>query len=129
MKYLALLFLLPANSFAGLSVLKYQSVSCQLLADGEVKKDMTSPLMTISIEDHLGRFAQIQFGDEQRKIQYQILIEDDVTRPQADQLVVLQNLMVGSVESSFEFVTHEPSWTKISQGDIQVQCELNRPLQ
>jgi hypothetical protein len=125
MKSLVFLFLFPATSFASLSAIKYQSVNCKFLKNGEVKKEINAPLMKISIEAHLGRFAQLHFDDEQRRIQYQILIEDHFSQTQTEQLLVLQNLKVGEVESSFEFVAHELNWTKISQGEVQVQCELN----
>lgn len=78
--------------------------------------------MTLTIDTHLGRFQQIQFGDEQAKIQYQILIEDDVDFE--GHVLVLQNLQVGEQESSSEFSAKELKWVRIAQGQHSVRCNL-----
>ncbi|MNT87079.1 hypothetical protein D3C72_2274460 [compost metagenome] len=76
------------------------------------------------IEDRLGRFAQIQFGDEQKVIQYQLLIEDDLQMPKSKNVLVLQNLKVGELESSAEFSAKDVNWVRIGQGALSVTCNL-----
>ncbi len=112
----------------GLPVLAYQSISCRLSKEDQVVKEMSSSLMTLTIEDHLGRFAQFQLGDEELKIQYQILIEDDASVKTHDSVLVLQNLLVGSVESSSEVSARDLTWLRIRQGDYSVDCDLKKNI-
>lgn len=115
-------FLASSLAWAEMPVLKYQGVSCRLLKDDEVVSERSVKLMTLTIDTHLGRFQEIQFGDEQAKIQYQILIEDDVESE--GHVLVLQNLKVGELESSSEFSTKDLKWVRLAQGSHSVKCEL-----
>ncbi|UOF02871.1 hypothetical protein [Bdellovibrio reynosensis] len=125
MKKLVSLFLfLPVSSFAALPVLKYSEVTCRLSVDEKVVKETTASLMTLVIEESLGRFAQIQFGDDTKKIQYQILIEN--SEKQKDAVNVLQNLMVGDAESSVEFSALTPNWVRVGHGNHSVACDLKQ---
>lgn len=126
MKVLVLFFLLsPSFAFAAMPVLSFKSVQCSLSVDEKVVKTTESvPLMTLMVDDAIARFAQIQFGDAERKIQYQLLIEDDVKTK--DAVLVLQNLMVGDLESSAEFSAKEPTWVRVRQGAYSVSCEVNK---
>lgn len=119
-----LLVFLPLGSWAGIPSLNYKSITCHLLEGDKVVKEHTTKLMLLTIEDHLGRFAEIQFGDETQKIQYQLLIEDDTAVKSAEAILVLQNLMVGQTESSSEFAAKEVSWVRIAQGTYSVSCDL-----
>lgn len=115
-------FLTASFAWAEMPVLKYQSASCQFLKDDTIVSEKVVNLMTLTIDTHLGRFQQIQFGDEQAKIQYQILIEDDVDFE--GHVLVLQNLQVGEQESSSEFSAKELKWVRIAQGQHSVRCNL-----
>lgn len=123
MKKLFVLFLmLPSFSWAALPALKYKNVECKLSVDGKLVKTQRQQMMTLIIEDSLGRFAQIQFGDEKQKIQYQLLIENDVVM--ADGVLVLQNLMIDTLESSSEFSAKDATWVRLGQGAYSVSCVL-----
>lgn len=115
-------FLTSSLVWAEMPVLKYQGVSCRLSKDGEFVREKAVKLMTLTIDTHLGRFQEIQFGDEQSKIQYQILIEDDVDSE--GHVLVLQNLKVGELESSSEFSAKDLKWVRVAQGSHSVRCEL-----
>lgn len=115
-------FLVSSLAWAEMPVLKYQGVGCRLLKDDEVVSEKSLKLMTLTIDTHIGRFQEIQFGDEQTKIQYQILIEDDVDS--VGHVLVLQNLKVGELESSSEFSTKDLKWVRLAQGSHSVKCEL-----
>lgn len=116
----------PAFSWAGMpAALNYKTAECRLLQEDKVVKTQSVSLITLTVGDHLGRFAEIQFGDEQMKIQYQVLIEDDIRSTSADAVLVLQNLMVDSLESSSEFSAKEARWIRIAQGTHSVTCDLN----
>lgn len=118
------LILIPSFSWAGMPVLGYKTAECRLLLEDKIVRERSVSLMTLTVEDHLGRFAEIQFGDDQKKIQYQILIEDDIQSISSDSILVLQNLMVDSLESSSEFSAKEVSWVRIAQGEYSVTCNL-----
>lgn len=133
MKLIALLlFTLPSFTWAALPVLNYKNVECKLFVDGKLVKEQSQPLMTLIIEDSLGRFAQIQFGDEQKKIQYQLLIENAPAKSENGlslvatdgAVLVLQNLMIGTLESSSEFTAKDVTWVRIAQGTHSVSCDL-----
>lgn len=115
---------LPVFSWAAMPVLSYKSVDCRLFVEDKIAKEQTAPLMTLVIEERLGRFAQIQFGDEQTKIQYQILLEDDLQAKNLDTVLILQNLMVDKLESSSEISAKEINWVRIAQGTYSVSCDL-----
>lgn len=124
MKLIALIILaLPSFTWAALPVLNYKNVECQLRVDGQLVKEQSQPLMTLIIEDSIGRFVQIQFGDEQKKIQYQLLIENAPATTDGA-VLVLQNLMVDKLESSSEFSAKDVTWVRIAQGTHSVSCTL-----
>lgn len=126
---LVILFLFPSLVWAGgLPVLAYQGVTCRLTREDQVIREVSSQLMTLTIEDHLGRFVELRLGDEENKIQYQILIEDDVNAKNQDSVLVLQNLMVGATESSSEFSAKELTWLRIRQGMYSVDCDLKKKI-
>lgn len=102
--------------------MRYESVVCSYSESETVKKTVSSPLMTISIDGDFGRFAEIQFGDETKKIQYQILLENDAKNVAS--VNILQNLLVGDLESSAEFSAEAPKYARIAQGAHSVRCEL-----
>ena len=116
---------IPTTVFAKMPLWSFQSVSCGLSVDGDLKNEVTSALIPLTVDDHMGRFVELQLGDEKQKIQYQILIEDDVSVVAGDQLIVLQNLMVDGQESSSEFTTKDLNWCRISQGRLSVSCKIN----
>lgn len=126
MKVLGLLLLLsPSFSFAAMPVLSFKSVQCSLSVEEKVVKTTESlPLMTLMVDNSIARFAQIQFGDAEMKIQYQLLIEDDAKTK--DAVLVLQNLMVAETESSAEFSAKEVTWARVRQGSYSVSCEMNK---
>ncbi|WP_374078275.1 hypothetical protein [Bdellovibrio bacteriovorus] len=132
MKYVLLLLALSCNAQAALPVLNYKNIECQLRVDGKLVKEQSQPLMTLIIEDSIGRFVQIQFGDEQKKIQYQLLIENapatsesGLTVASTDgSVLVLQNLMVDKLESSSEFTAKDVTWVRIAQDTHSVSCTL-----
>ncbi|KYG64419.1 hypothetical protein AZI85_03080 [Bdellovibrio bacteriovorus] len=123
MKSLVLFLLaVPGIAQAAMPVLSYKNVECRYTENDKLVKEQSVALMTLVIEDSLGRFAQIQFGDDAKKIQYQILIEDDLKTK--DSVVILQNLMVDKLESSSELSGKEVSWVRIAQGTHSVRCDL-----
>ncbi|QDK36897.1 hypothetical protein [Bdellovibrio sp. NC01] len=126
---ISILVLLPSLGFAAVKrVTDYKSVSCTLSKNEtklEEKKDLN--LLLLSIEDHLGKFAQVAFTDGQTKLQYQLLIEDDVTSKTMDAFVVLQNLKVGDKEISSEFAAKDLQWASINDGTYKVSCTLSAP--
>lgn len=121
---LLLLVFMSSSAWAAMPVLNYKNITCRLVVDGVLVKEQSQSLMTLMIEERLGRFVQIQFGDEQKTIQYQILIEDDVNSPVADSVLILQNLMIGELESSSEVSAKEVTWIRIAQGTHSVSCDL-----
>jgi hypothetical protein len=80
--------------------------------------------MTVTIDQDLARFAQIQFGDDKLQIQYQVLLENDAKTE--GHINVLQNLLVGETENSVEFSQAAPASAEISQGAHAVRCELRK---
>jgi hypothetical protein len=120
-----LLTLSPLASFAGqMPTLKFKAVDCTLAVDNLIVKSVTGDLMSLVVDDHIGRFAQLQLGDDKNKIQYQILIEDDLKDKKSDKVIVLQNLMVNDLESSSEFSTSDLSWVRLRQGLYSVSCDV-----
>lgn len=67
-KVILCLSLLPAFSWAGVPVLTYKTAECGLSLEGQAVKVKSVSLITLTIEDHLGRFAEIQFDDEPGKL-------------------------------------------------------------
>ncbi|MEK2644520.1 hypothetical protein [Bdellovibrio sp. BCCA] len=131
-RFFLLLFVFPSFGWAALPVLNYKNVECQLRVDGKLVKTQSQPLMTLIIEDSLGRFTQIQFGDEQKKIQYQLLLENAPATSESGlslastdgAVLVLQNLMIDTLESSSEFSAKDVTWVRIAQGTHSVSCSL-----
>ncbi|KHD87231.1 MAG: hypothetical protein OM95_15755 [Bdellovibrio sp. ArHS] len=123
MKSLAIfLFALPGICQAAMPVLEYKSLHCRYYENEKLVKEQSAAFMTLIIEDSIGRFVQMQFGDETKKIQYQILVEDDIKSK--DSVLILQNLMIDSLESSSELSGKEVSWVRIAQGTHSVSCDL-----
>lgn len=131
---LPIFLLLPLTSQAAMPAIKFKQVTCKYSVDGTLKKEITQDLMSLAIDLSIAKFAQIQFGDEQLKIQYQVLIEDETTdrktgKPaplSSEAVVVLQNLMVGETESSVEFSATAPTWVKATNASHSVSCELKK---
>lgn len=108
--------------FFGGPAMSYESVVCVYSVSETVQETVTRDLITLSIDRDFGRFVEIQFGDQTQKVQYQILLEND---PQNEASVnILQNLLVGDLESSAEFAAEAPSYAQISHGAHRVRCEL-----
>lgn len=118
------LFALPSTGLAVMPVLNYKNVECRLFVDDKLVTTKSQSLMTLVIDEHMGRFAEIQFGDEKKKIQYQVLIEDDVKSKDKDAVLVLQNLLVDKLESSSEFSAKELTWLRLAQGTHSVSCDV-----
>ena len=79
-------------------------------------------MMPLAIEENIGRFVQLQLGNPKLKIQYQLLIEDDLKI--AGNIIVLQNLLVGKNEVSAEFSAPETNWVRTAGQDYSVKCEI-----
>lgn len=123
MKFLLpLLLVISSFAHAALPVVSYKNIQCRYFVDEKLVKEHSQALMTLMIDDRMGRFAQIQFGDAQNKVQYQVLIEDDLKVNGA--VLVLQNLLVDTLESSSEFSAKEVTWVRLSQGSHNVSCDL-----
>lgn len=104
-------------------VTDYTTVSCRLSQSGELlSESVTLPMLTLNIDDHLGRFVQWNWANTSLGIQYQLLIEDDIRSKPGESLLVLQNLKVGEQEVSVEVVAHEVSVAQIANGDFAVSC-------
>ncbi|KYG61448.1 hypothetical protein AZI86_17195 [Bdellovibrio bacteriovorus] len=110
------------NLFLGSPALRYESVICTYSESETVKKTVSQKLITITIDADFGRFAEIQFGDDTKKIQYQILLENDANNEAS--VNILQNFLIGDLESSAEFSADAPKYTRIAQGAHSVRCEL-----
>ncbi len=121
---LILSLLFPGVAFAASDVMVYKSVSCIFKQDETTLKKISKGLMTLTIDEHVGRFAQIEFEIDKVRIQYQILVEEDVEAP--NQMLFLQNLTVGELQSSAEFSAPDVSWIRTSQGDYSAACELKK---
>ena len=119
---LVLSFLIPSSGFAANAALDYQSLTCSLSFHGKIEKTIRQQMMTLLIDDDSGRFAQIQFGDEKKKIQYQLLIEKDPANNRS--LLVLQNLLIDHLESSSEFSATALKNVRLAQGKYSVSCAL-----
>lgn len=105
---------------AALPVLAYLSMQCTYSIEGVVQKTVAKDLITLAIENDVGRFVEIQFGDAEKKIQYQILLEND---PQDSEAInVLQNFLVEELESSSELLAVRPKNFRVSQGAHRVSC-------
>ena len=102
--------------------MRYDSVICTYSESETVKKTVSQKLITISIDADFGRFAEIQFGDDTKRIQYQILLENDANNEAS--VNILQNFLIGDLESSAEFSADAPKYTRIAQGVHSVRCEL-----
>lgn len=109
---------------AQLKAVTYKSVSCQLSQDGQTPREVTQPLMLLQIDDGFGRFAQIQFGDENLKMQYQLLIEDD--RAVDGNVIVLQNWLVGDHEVSEEVSVEDVSSIAVVNEGYSVKCSISK---
>ncbi|MNL77182.1 hypothetical protein D3C87_2033070 [compost metagenome] len=80
--------------------------------------------MLLQIDDGFGRFAQIQFGDENLKMQYQLLIEDD--RAVEGNVIVLQNWLVGDHEVSEEISVEDVSLVAVANEGYSVKCNISK---
>lgn len=127
---LSLFILVPSFALAGVtSADVVQKLDCKLLRDGQVVKEHSEYMMTIRTEEAYAKFSQIQFGDDSVKIQYQLLIEDDLSSKAEGSLIFLQNLMVGDKESSQEFSGQKVNWVRATNEGVAVHCELPEPVQ
>ena len=109
-----------------LPTFSFKSVECVLKKDDVVTLEFNQALMMLQIDSDFGRFAQVRLKDGETEVQYQVLIEDDLKVPGA--VIVLQNLMVGELESSSEVSAKEPTWLRIRQGVYAVECALKKTL-
>lgn len=116
---------LPMSSFATdlLPSLKYKTARCSFLKGDKLIETRSGALMSLVIDDSIGRFVQLKFEESGHRIQYQLLIED--AQSKGTGILVLQNLAVDGVESSAEFSTPSVSWVRLAQGEYSVQCDLN----
>lgn len=116
---------LPMSSFATelMPSLKYKTAKCSFLKGDELIETRSGALMSLVIDDSIGRFVQLKFEESGHRIQYQLLIEDDQSTGSG--ILVLQNLAVDGLESSAEFSTSLVSWVRLSQGEYSVRCDLN----
>lgn len=125
-----LLMLLPGMAMAGYTSKDvFQKIDCNLLKDGVVLKEHSEYMMNVSTEQAAAKFSQIQFGDAELKIQYQLFIEDDLSGAAPGMLIYLQNLMVGDLESSVEVSSQQARWVSSTLKEYSVQCELAEPIQ
>ena len=102
--------------------LPYKKANCQLSFGEKVIKEVETDLIPIRVDEHLGRFVQIQFGDQKQHLQYQILIEEDIEIP--GNVLVLQTWQVGKYETTNEFSALAVSWLRISGYDYSVKCKV-----
>ncbi|WP_374001885.1 branched-chain amino acid aminotransferase [Bdellovibrio bacteriovorus] len=124
-----LMGLLPGIAWAGLTSNDVvQKVECRLLNDGIVLKEHDAYMMNIVIDKEYGKFIQIQFGDENLPIQYQLLIENDPESPVSGSLIFLQNLKVGEREATQEFSGQQVNWVRTTNEGYMVQCNLPEPI-
>ncbi|MDG0818043.1 hypothetical protein [Bdellovibrio svalbardensis] len=125
-KIILVLAMLPCVSFGyAKQVTSYSTASCTLSKGEQVlQQENDIKLMTLSIEDHLGRFTQVVWNDGETLIQYQFLIEDDESSKTLDAFLVLQNLKVGEKEISSEFAAKDVNSVSISDGTYKVSCAL-----
>ena len=107
-----------------LKAITFKSISCQLSQDGQTLREVTQPLMLLQIDDGFGRFAQIQFGDENLKMQYQLLIEDD--RAVDGNVIVLQNWLVGDHEVSEEVSVADVTSVAAANEGYSVKCDISK---
>jgi len=122
-RLLLLSLFFPALAQAGaLKAVTYKTVKCELTRGNKVVSAAEGALMPLLIEENVGRFVQIQFGDQKLKIQYQLLIEDDLKN--AGNIIVLQNLLVGKNEVSAEFSASDLNWVRTAGQDYSVKCEI-----
>ncbi|MNL10029.1 hypothetical protein D3C87_1308170 [compost metagenome] len=122
-RLLVLSFLFPALAQASaLKAVTYKTVKCELTHGDKVVKAVESTMMPLVIEENIGRFIQLQLGDQKLKIQYQLLLEDDLKN--AGNIIVLQNLLVGKNEVSAEFSASELKWVRTVGQDYSVKCEI-----
>lgn len=126
MKIVMLLMgLLPGIAWAGLTSNDVvQKVECRLLNDGIVLKERDAYMMNIVIDQEYGKFIQIQFGDENLPIQYQLLIENDLESAVPGSMIFLQNLKVGEREATQEFSGQQVNWVRTTNEGYTVQCNL-----
>lgn len=126
MKIMILLMgLLPGIAWAGLTSNDVvQKVECRLLNDGIVLKEHDAYMMNIVIDQEYGKFIQIQFGDENLPIQYQLLIENDLESAVPGSMIFLQNLKVGEREATQEFSGQQVNWVRTTNEGYTVQCNL-----
>lgn len=124
-----LMGLLPGMAWAGLTSNEVvQKVECRLSNDGVVLKEREAYMMNIVIDQEYGKFIQIQFGDENTVIQYQLLIENDPEAKVAGSMIFLQNLKVGEREATQEFSGQQVNWVRTTNEGYMVQCNLPEPI-
>lgn len=124
------LCVVPGLAFAALTDPNvFQKVDCKLMSDGVVLKEHSQYMMNITTGDDYAKFVQIQFGDDTSVIQYQLLIEKDLSPAVEGSLIVLQNLKVGEKESSQEFSAQKINWLRTTNEGYVVHCELPEPVQ
>ena len=124
-RLLILSLLFPALAQAGaLKAVTYKKAKCDLSRGDKIVSSAEGVLMPLLIEENIGRFVQLQLGDQKLKIQYQLLIEDDLKI--AGNIIVLQNLLVGKNEVSAEFGAPELNWVRIAGQDYSVKCAISK---
>lgn len=127
MRFLALILsLIPGLAFAkSQRVTDYKTASCTLSKGEQILSETKDiALMTLVVENHLGRFVQQTWQDGGKSLQYQLLIEDDETSKDMDSFVILQNRKVDGHEVSAEFGAKEIQFVQISNEEYKVRCTL-----
>jgi uncharacterized protein YehS (DUF1456 family) len=130
-RLLILSLLFPALAQAGaMKAVTYKKAKCELSHGEKVVSVTEGALMPLLIEENVGRFVQLQLDsqmpnqmpNQKLKIQYQLLIEDDLKI--AGNIIVLQNLLVGKNEVSAEFSAPDVNWVRAAGQDYSVKCEI-----
>ncbi|MFS4460975.1 hypothetical protein [Bdellovibrio sp. HCB2-146] len=121
---LMVLGLVGTANAAQLKAVIFKSVACQISQNNQMLREVTQPLMLLQIDDGFGRFAQIQFGNENLKMQYQLLIEDDSAVK--GNVIVLQNWLVGEREVSEEVSVEDVSSVAVANEGYSVKCEISK---
>ncbi|WP_413582371.1 hypothetical protein [Bdellovibrio sp. HCB288] len=124
---MAFIMTLPAFASAAVtSIYDYKSYDCKIRTGSGQVVNVVGNLMTLSIDEHYGRFFQIHLSVEKSIFQLQVLLEETANTAQTGEVILLQNLKVDEKETSVEVITHDVSTTETVNQDVSATCSILR---
>ncbi|MBO9666942.1 MAG: hypothetical protein J7501_09030 [Bdellovibrio sp.] len=124
---LAAVMTLPMLASAAVTEIRdYKTYDCQITTGNGGEVFITGNLMTLSIDEHIGRFFQEHLMVGGQDVQLQVLIEETANTSTTGEVILLQNLKVNETETSVEIVTKDVEQTSARNKDVAASCKISR---